>query len=67
MTAGPAADQPVRSGRLTDSAACADVMLVTPRIAHPRTPPDVGPPLRVDGLPGQRRPQSTPLARTVAI
>ncbi len=43
---GLVADQPVRSGRLTNSAARTNVALFIHRAVRPLTPPGVGTPLR---------------------
>ena len=43
---GPVADQPGRSGRLTDSAARTNVALFIHRAVRPLAPPGVGSPLR---------------------
>ena len=54
VTEGPFDDQPVRSGRLTNSAARTNVALFIHRAVRPLTPPGVGTSLRADGLPGRR-------------
>jgi len=57
MSADPVADQPVRSGRLTNSAARTNVALFIHRAVRPLNPPGVGIPLWADGLPGRRHPR----------